>query len=73
MSHRPTTPNEQLGIGLMLAGSGAYFMLVGLSVLPPPRGRYLDGLLWLPACLGFAFVVAGGAFLLRRFGAIGDE
>jgi hypothetical protein len=68
MSHRPTTPNEKLGIGLMLASAGLYFMLVGLSVLPPPRGRYLEGMLWLPSCVGAAFVLAGIGFLLQRFG-----
>jgi hypothetical protein len=68
MSNHPATPNEMLGIGLMLASAGLYFMLVGLSVLPPPRGRYLEGMLWLPTCVGFVFLLAGFGFLAQRFG-----
>jgi hypothetical protein len=68
MINRPIAPNEMLGIGLMLAAAGLYFMLVGLSVLPPPRGRYLAGMLWLPTCIGFVFLLAGLGFLAQRFG-----
>lgn len=61
---RPATKREVLAIGLIAAGAGIFFMLVGLGVVPVPK-RSLHAPLWIVFCAGLTFFLGGGALLLH--------
>lgn len=48
---------------------GAYFVLVGLNVLPPPGGpRNQHAPFWIVFCVGACFLLAGLALFIQAFG-----
>jgi hypothetical protein len=65
MSHkRPATKAEMLVIGMIAAGAGIFFMLVGLGVVPVPK-KSLHAPLWVVFCAGVPFFLGGGALLMH--------
>lgn len=66
---RPATPTQILVFGLITAAIGGYFALVGGGLLPIPGGpANLHAPLWVLFCVGLAFLLAGIALLVQRFG-----
>ena len=55
-------------MGVVCAAIGAYFMLVGLGVLPPPGGRNSKDPLWIGFIAGLVFFLGGVALLLQAAG-----
>lgn len=69
MTKRPATRNEMILIGALAAAAGLYFMLVGAGLLPVPGGPgKLHAPLWVVACAGLIFLLAGGAVLMQGSG-----
>jgi hypothetical protein len=65
-------PNKNLlAIGAVVAGGGLYFVLVGLSALPPPSRTNAPG--WVVMCCGLAFAAAGFAVLVRGWLGVPDS
>jgi hypothetical protein len=65
----PASPGELTSIGIGLALVGAYFMLVGLGVLPVPGGEgNLHAPHWIAFCCGAVFGLAGLAVMLQAAG-----
>ena len=63
----PRPDRGTLAIGTLVAAGGFYFMLVGLTLVPPPSRS--DAPSWVAFCCGLAFFAAGAAVLVR--GALG--
>ena len=51
------SPGAKVALGLVTAGGGLYFMLVGLGVLPPPSGPNAPG--WVVIACGLIFLLGG--------------
>jgi hypothetical protein len=60
-----------LAIGIVVAAGGFYFMLVGVSLAPPPGHSDAPG--WVALCCGLAFFSAGAAVLVRGFLGLSDK
>jgi hypothetical protein len=60
----PATSNELLVVGLLAVAMGAMVMLAVSGVLP---GKGTHAPMWVGGCGGLAFVLAGGALILRWF------
>jgi hypothetical protein len=59
----PHLDKGTLAIGVVTAGAGLYFVLVGFGLLPPPSHSNAPG--WVIACCGIAFFAAGSSVLVR--------
>ena len=65
----PATPQHNRWIGALAAAAGAYFMLVGLGLLPVPGGpRNLHAPFWIVLLVGVVFFLAGAAVSLQAIG-----
>jgi hypothetical protein len=76
MSQHPTEMSKPFAIamGAINLGIGAYFILVGLGVLPIPGGSSaLHGPLWMVVCAGTAFLLAGVALAMRAVPNYGGD
>ena len=60
-----------LAIGAVIAAGGFYFMLVGLSLVPPPSHSDAPG--WIAFCAGLVFFCAGISVLVRGFLGLSDK
>jgi hypothetical protein len=73
MSKRPATRNETILVGVIAAGFGLYFTLVGAGALPVPGGsRNLHAPLWIVLCAGLTFLLGAIALLVQTIGR-GDD
>lgn len=65
---------DGVGIGLALAATGGYFVLVGFGVLPPPGGdEAAKAPLAIVVAAGLAFVFAGLSLMVRAFAGARDQ
>src|SRR6185312_137406 len=63
------TPRQMLFIGSVAGVAGAYFILVGATLLPIPGGpSNLHAPLWILLCVGFAFFLAALALFVQALG-----
>ncbi|MGE0563279.1 MAG: hypothetical protein AB7O50_02075 [Pseudolabrys sp.] len=60
-----------LGIGIVVAGFGAYLMLVGFGLVPEPSRSHAPG--FVIACAGLAFAAGGMAVLIRGYLGMSDK
>jgi hypothetical protein len=68
------TPKERIVIGVIAGAAGAYFLLVGVDLLPAPGGPgNLHGPFWLVLCIGLAFFLAAVAIIVQAFGRANDQ
>jgi len=66
---KTASPREAVWIGALCAAVGAYFMLVGVGLLPVPGGpRNLHAPLWIVTFCGLPFLLGGLAVLLQGLG-----
>jgi len=66
---KPTIP-----VGVLFAGIGLYFVLVGVGVLPVPGGpRNLNAPLWVVVCAGLAFLLGGLAVIVGAAGGANEK
>lgn len=68
-SKRQASPGEMVVFGLIAAGAGLYFSLVGLGLVPAPGRANAPG--WVVACAGLVFLLGGLAVALQ--GAAGAD
>lgn len=63
-----------IAIGLITAGAGLYFTLIGAGVLPPPKGG-ANAPGWIVVCAGLAFLLGGIAVLRQAIpgGEVGPD
>ena len=75
MSERkPATPKEMVGIGVLCAAIGVYFMLIGLGALPVPGGpRNLHAPLWIVLFCGLPFFLGGLALAIQGTGKANEQ
>jgi hypothetical protein len=79
LAHTPHVANQAaqprdrtlLAIGGLTAAGGFYLLLAGLGLAPPPGP--LHGPLWIGACAGFAFMIAGLGVIIRGAARMGDN
>jgi hypothetical protein len=62
---------QLLAIGAVCAAGGIYFILVGLSLMPPP-GK-INGPMWLSTCVGLVFFAGGAMVLVRGWLGVADS
>jgi hypothetical protein len=68
-THKPTVP-----FGVLFAGIGLYFVLVGVGVLPIPGGeKNLNAPLWVVTCAGLAFLLGGIAVIVGALGGANEK
>ena len=62
---------QLLAIGAICAAGGAYFILVGLGLAPPPTT--INGPLWLSTCVGLVFLAGSVMVLVRGWLGVADS
>ena len=68
------TEKPPVWIGLLCAGIGLYFMLIGLGVLPVPGGpRNIHGPIWMGFAAGLAFFLGGVTILVQIAGGANQQ
>jgi hypothetical protein len=62
---------QLLTIGAVCAAGGAYFILVGLGLAPPPSK--INGPMWLSTCVGLVFLAGSVMVLVRGWLGVRDS
>ena len=62
---------DPVAIGIVCAGGGLYFVLVGLGLTPPPSK--INGPNWLGSAVGLVFFAAGLSVLVRGWLHVPDK
>jgi hypothetical protein len=71
---KAVAPRHALAIGVLVAGVGLYFMLVGAGLLPVPGGRRgLNAPLWIVAVCGLPFFLGGISVAMHAFAGTGAD
>ena len=66
----PTNDRFLIAVGVLTAGAGFYFALVGLEALPPPSK--INGPIWLALFIGVVFFATGISVVVRGLSGADD-